>query len=180
LKFDNNKICSIFPIDFLVFYDQHFNFFGKVDRYWADLKICLQVVFCQITSKNLSLCSWEITKKSFRWKGLKIFWKFGIFDKRSQGCNEVKNSMGLLQGPRSSTCPLTCFFWLLSHSSWQKYYKSVFFSQSCFWMIKFTVIPKTHYLALGNLAKLIFWLILWFKNLQDWKVNIFLSISGEK
>ena len=23
-----------------------------------------------------------------------------IFDKRTQGCNEVKNSMGLLQGPR--------------------------------------------------------------------------------
>ena len=69
--------------------------------------ICPRVFFCQITIKNLSLCSWEITKKSFRRKWLKIFhfstlwiWLFGIFDKRPQGCDEVKNSMGLLQGPR--------------------------------------------------------------------------------
>ena len=64
-------------------------------------------IFGQIASKNLSLCPWEITKKSFRRKGLKIchfstlwIWKFGIFDNRPQGCDEVKNSMGLLQGPR--------------------------------------------------------------------------------
>ena len=63
--------------------------------------------FDQITTKNLSLRSWEITKKSFCRKLLKIFhfftlwiWLFGIFDKRPQGCHEVKNSMGLLQGPR--------------------------------------------------------------------------------
>ena len=61
----------------------------------------------QITTKKLSLHSWEITKKSFRGKLLKIFhfftlwiWLFGIFDKRPQGCYEVKYSMGLLQGPR--------------------------------------------------------------------------------
>ena len=66
--------------------------------------------FNQITSKKLSLCSWEITKKILRWKGLKIFhfltlsiWKFGIFDKCLQGCDEVKNSMGPLQGPRLMT-----------------------------------------------------------------------------
>ena len=29
-----------------------------------------------------------------------------------------------------------------SISSWQRYYKSVLFSQSCFWMIKFTAIQK--------------------------------------
>ena len=38
---------------------------------------------------------------------------------------------------------------------------------------------KKNYLALGNLAKLMFRSILSFKNLQDWKVNIFLSFSGE-
>ena len=27
-------------------------------------------------------------------------WLFGIFDKRPQGCDEIKTSMGLLQGPR--------------------------------------------------------------------------------
>jgi hypothetical protein len=63
--------------------------------------------FGQTTTKNLFLCSWEITKKSLCWKLLKIFhfstvsiWLFGIFDKRPQGCDQVKNSMGLLQGPR--------------------------------------------------------------------------------
>ena len=47
----------------------------------------------QINIKNLSSCSWEITKKSFRGKLLKIFhfstlwiWLFGIFDQRPQGC----------------------------------------------------------------------------------------------
>ena len=66
--------------------------------------------FRQINIKNLSSCSWEITKKSFRGKLLKIFhfstlwiWLFGIFDKHPQGCDEVKNSMGLLQGPRLMT-----------------------------------------------------------------------------
>ena len=69
--------------------------------------ICPGVFLGQITTKNLSLRSWEITKKSFRRKLLKIFhfftlwiWLFGIFDKRPQGCYEVKYSMGLLQGPR--------------------------------------------------------------------------------
>ena len=69
--------------------------------------ICMGVFLGQITTKNLSLRSWEITKKSFRGKLLKIFhfftlwiWLFGIFDKRPQGCYEVKYSMGLLQGPR--------------------------------------------------------------------------------
>ena len=42
-----------------------------------------------------------------------------------------------------------------------------------FWMIEFTVIPKKNYLAHGDL-------ILSFKNLQDWKVNIFLSFSSER
>ena len=32
----------------------------------------------------------------------------------------------------------------------------------------------------GTLAKLMFWSILSFKNLQDEKVNIFLSFSGER
>ena len=40
--------------------------------------------------------------------------------------------------------------------------------------------PQKNYLALDNLAKLMFWSILRLKNLQDWKVNIFLSFSGER
>ena len=61
-----------------------------------------------------------------------------------------------------------------SISSWQEYYKSVFFTillNFNFWIIKYTVIPKKTYLALASL-------ILSFKNLQDWKVNSLLSFSG--
>ena len=39
---------------------------------------------------------------------------------------------------------------------------------------------KKRYLALGNLAKLVFLSILSFKNVQGWKVNIFLNFSGER
>ena len=39
---------------------------------------------------------------------------------------------------------------------------------------------KTNFLALCNLAKLMFWSILSFKSLRDWKVNILLSCSGER
>jgi hypothetical protein len=96
--------------------------------------------FGQIATKNLSLCSWEITKKSLRWKWLENFhfstlwiWKFGIFDKRLQGCDEVKNSMGLLQGPRLMAwttkrtipgkhwVPLGCRALLGSVKTYQKY-----------------------------------------------------------
>ena len=59
------------------------------------------------TTKNLSLCSWKITKKLFRPNLLKKIhfstlwiWLFGILDKRPQGCDEVKTLMGLLQAPR--------------------------------------------------------------------------------
>ena len=39
LKFVNNEICSIFPIDSLVFYvwDQNFDFLRKTDRFWANI-----------------------------------------------------------------------------------------------------------------------------------------------
>ena len=45
-------------------------------------------------------------KENFCRKGLKIFhllslWirRFGVFDKHLEGCKEVKNTMGLQQGP---------------------------------------------------------------------------------
>ena len=69
--------------------------------------ICLRGFFWPNQYKNLSSCSWEITKISFCRKWLEKFhistlwiWQFGIFDKHPQGCDEVKNSMGLLQGPK--------------------------------------------------------------------------------
>ena len=46
--------------------------------------------------KEILLRNWF---KIFHFSTLWI-WLFGIFDKRPQGCDEVKNSMGLLQGPR--------------------------------------------------------------------------------
>ena len=84
-----------------------FWFFEKSKSILGRYFICLGVFIGQITTKNQSLRSWEIIKKSFRRKLHKNFhfwtlciWLFGIFDKRPQGCYEVKNSMGHLQGPR--------------------------------------------------------------------------------
>ena len=77
------------------------------DQFWVNIIYVWVVFWAKSLQKNLFLCSWEITKKSFRRKWLKNFhfstlwiWLFGIFDKRPQGCDEGKNSMGLLQGPR--------------------------------------------------------------------------------
>ena len=78
--------------------------------------------FNQITSKKLSLCSWKITKKTLRWKGLKNFHfsmnlKIWDFWQMPQGCKGVTNSMGLLQGPRLMTwntkSPIWGNHWLL-------------------------------------------------------------------
>ena len=84
-----------------------FWFFEKNGLILGKYFICPGVFIGQITTKNLSLCSWEIIKKSFRGKLHKNFhfstlwiWLFWIFDKYPQGCYEVKNSMGHLQGPR--------------------------------------------------------------------------------
>ena len=63
-----------------------------------------------------------------------------------------------------------------SISSCQNPYNRVKLS---FWMVKFTVIQKKTTWHL-DLAKLMFWSNLSFKNLQDRKVNIFLSFSGER
>ena len=38
-------------------------------------------------------------------------WKFGIFDKHPQGCDEVKNSMGLLKRPRPTAWTKKCPIW---------------------------------------------------------------------
>ena len=80
-----------------------FWFFEKNGSILGRYFICPGVFIGQITTKNPSLCSWEIIKKSFRGKLHKNFhfstlwiWLFGIFDKRPQGCYEVKNSMGHL------------------------------------------------------------------------------------
>ena len=83
---------------------------------------------------------------------------------------------------RFSTCPLTSFFWLLSHVIYLKLTKVLYeclFFPKLFLYEKIYSYTKKNYFALGNLAKLMFWSILSFKNLQDWKVNIFLSFSGE-
>ena len=80
---------------------------------------------------------------------------------------------------RSSTCPLKSFFWLLSHMIYLKLKRVL--SESL--LSKMNEITDKIYnytketnLAFGNLE---FWLILSFKNLQDWKVNTFLPFSVE-
>ena len=83
-----------------------FWFFEKNGSILGKYFICLRVFLGHITTKNLPLYSWEITMKFFRKLMLNFhfstlwIWLFGIFDKRPQGCNEIKTSMGLLQGSR--------------------------------------------------------------------------------
>ena len=116
----------------LVFYvwDQYFDFLRKTDRFWAD--IFIRVFLGQITTKNLSLCLWEITKKVFCRKLLKNFhfstlwiWLFEIFDQRPQGCDEVKTSMGLLLGPRlmawTTKSPIRRNHWVATLDTTMKY-----------------------------------------------------------
>ena len=89
-----HKTWSLCKIIFIILTCSHF--FGSLCH--------MSKTFCLV---KLFLCSWEITKKSLCRKWLKRFhfltlwiWKFGIFDQNPQGCERVKNSMGLLQGPR--------------------------------------------------------------------------------
>ena len=88
-------------------------------------------------------------------------------------CNQKTKKRKFLVTFMSSSCPLTSFFWLLSHMIYLELIKVLLeclLSQSCFWMTKLKVIPK----KLGNLAKLMFRLILSFKNSQFlwWEVNL--------
>ena len=59
-----------------------------LDQFQANLPHVRHFCFNQITSKNVSLSSWEIIKKILHGKGLKFFhfstlwiWNFGIFGK---------------------------------------------------------------------------------------------------
>ena len=79
--------------------------------------ICPRVFFGQVITKNLSLCSWEITKKSFCQKRLYIFhfstlwiWLFEIFDKCLQGQKLSRSSTGTTKSPNPGNhwVPLGC------------------------------------------------------------------------
>ena len=78
-----------------------------LDQFWANIlyvweffwaeslqKTCLYVH--EKLQRNFSV---RICKKKFHFSTLWI-WLFGISDKRPQVCNEVKNSIGFLHGPR--------------------------------------------------------------------------------
>ena len=74
-----------------------------LDQYF----ICPRVFLGQVITKNLSLCSWEITKKSFCQKRLYIFhfptlwiWLFGIFDKCPQAQKLSRSSTDWWPGPQ--------------------------------------------------------------------------------
>ena len=61
-----------------------FDFLRKRDQFWTNILFVQEVFLGQITTNNLSLCSWETSKKSFRRKWLRIFhfstlwiWLFG-------------------------------------------------------------------------------------------------------
>ena len=60
-------------------------------------------------------------------------------------CNQKTKKRKFLVTFMSSSCPLTSFFWLLSHMIYLELIKVLLeclLSQSCFWMTKLKVIPK--------------------------------------
>ena len=95
---------KVFPPFYNVFH-VHAKIFNLMVAFRATCKIKQPI---QPIWHHLFALSWNaLKKKSFLGKLLKKFhfstlwiWLFGIFDKRPQGCYEVKNSIGLLQGPR--------------------------------------------------------------------------------
>ena len=50
----NNEICSIFPIDFLVFYvcDQNLDFLRKVDQFWANILYVREFFWAETLQKT--------------------------------------------------------------------------------------------------------------------------------
>ena len=81
----------------------HFYFCG-IDS--GSIFICPRFFLGQVITKNMSLCSWEITKKSFCQKRLYIFhfstlwiWLFEIFDKCLQGQKLSRSSTGTTKSP---------------------------------------------------------------------------------
>ena len=110
------------------------------DQFWANI-LYVPEFFWPNHYKKPVFMFMRNYKKSFRRKWLKFFhfstlwiWLFGIFDKRPQGCDEVKNSMGLLQGPRlmawTTKSPIRGNHWvplgcraLLGSVNWIKSYK---------------------------------------------------------
>ena len=68
-------------------------------------------------------------------------------------------------------------------SSWQNSYKSVFFPKAEWWVFLNDNICSYTKKAIWHLAIWQNWYVLWsilsFKNLQDWKVNIFFRFSGK-
>ena len=70
-----------------------------------------------------------------------------------------------------------------SISSWQKYFKSVYFPKAEWWLAELLFLSLNNWglnFLQNELARLMLWSIFSFKNLQDWKVISFLSFSGER
>ena len=73
MKFDNNEICSIFPIDSLVFYvwDQNYAFFEKngliLDQYYLGAFCSFSLYVTNATSK-MFLANCAYPWKTSSWK----------------------------------------------------------------------------------------------------------------
>ena len=77
------------------------------NQFWANILYVREFFWAESLQKTC-LCVHEKLQRNPSVGSCLIFfyfstlwiWLFGIFDKRPQGCREVKNPMGLLQGPR--------------------------------------------------------------------------------
>ena len=97
--------------DFIIVKFQNFDFFKCAlllsDRFWANILYVPEFFWAESLQKTCLYVHEKLQRNPSVGSCLIFFyfltlliWLFGIFDKGPQGCNEVKNSMGLLQGPR--------------------------------------------------------------------------------
>ena len=109
MKFDNNEICSIFPIDSLVFYvwDKNFDFSRKTYLFWADILYVQEFFF---------LCVNEKLQRNPPVRNGLIFFIFQLYGFDHLGF--LTNARrGLLQGPRvmdwTTKSPILGNHWVL-------------------------------------------------------------------
>ena len=75
MKFDNNEICSIFPIGSLVFYvcEQNFDFLRKTDKFWANISYIPEFFWAKSIQKTCLYVHEKLQRNSSVESCLKFF-----------------------------------------------------------------------------------------------------------
>ena len=82
MKFDNNKIWSIFTIDSLIFYVwyQNFDFLGKTDQFWVNIIYVREFLLAKSLQKTCLYVHEKLQRNPSVGSCLKIFifWPYGF------------------------------------------------------------------------------------------------------